>query len=451
MKVLLITKDKTLFTPESSSLKALQKMGEFVEQIHIVIFTDMSESYTVQKIDHKIFLYPTNSEAGLFSIRQAVNVAELQTLVSSRLMVDLIIADDPHYSAAVAYYLSRKHNKTFMVNVFENLSSDLADEGHFYAWVKKKISRYVLMHAHGIRVLSQVVAEAINAQIPNLEDRIYILPEPPKSEENEVTTNDIDIKARYPTFNLYIFTVVESQDKKIEKRLRIIIQTLLMRYPRAGLIVVDNNGLYKHNNTANLAWESGIRDLDFLYKNAHIFIDVSNQSKTGGALTGAALLGCPIVAAESPESTYMIHQGKNGFIADPDNPPEFCGRIAEIIETPGLRQSIRIFRYEMDQMMVDRTEVYEKSLASIWQKVSEEKAIFKPGAMEEYTKGFVYSLRNTREKMHEISKKLDKNIEVAGGKMKGPLSSHIKHKATSVFEGSPINEDFDTDNILRNR
>jgi glycosyltransferase involved in cell wall biosynthesis len=452
MRILLFTSDKTLFDDESKSLRDLIKAAEVSDIIHVVVLTKFGDKLENKSIAGKIFLYPTNSLGDLNSVREAIKIASFQTVISGKIMVDLVIADDPFFAGLAAHFMSRRHKVNYLLNVYESLDASLVEDKGFKLWKKVHISKYILPKCHGIRVFSQAVGESLNADFKDIEDKIYVLDLPLETgEEVKVEEEkDFNIKTKYPQFNLFVVTVVDTKNNTLLKRINTIGVTLRMRYPRIGVIVIDNQGLYKHVPSEVVVWEKGVRDLVSYYRGAHIYIDLSNETKTGRAITEAALTGCPIVAAESPASTFIVVPGENGFIANPDNPPEFCGRIAEIFETPGLKEKIRMFRHEVNQMTVRTVEEYGPSLLGIWQRVRSKHVMEEDSEdkIEKAAVGLVHTLKDTRAFVGKVAEKIDKDLAVAkdklnfeDGKRRKPLHQVDIHDDTKAF---------DVDTVIKN-
>ncbi len=449
MKILLVTTDQSYFS-EGPRLEELKKMTQYMEQIHVFVVTKEDDPYKLESFDGKIFIYPTKTGLGLWSVRKIASMATEQLTLDGQFIIDLIVADDPYHSSGAAYLLSRKYKKSFLINVGEDLSNALMEEDLLSGFVKKKISEYVLPRAHGVRVYDQSIGETLSTDFPILEDKIYVLPEPVELNVKGVEeTGSEDVKKNYPQFNLHLVTIVESKDKQLENRLLSIGQAVQLKYRRAGIIAIDNKSYYKHINTPFLVWEKGIRDLSSYYKGASIIIDVSNESRPGGALTQAALLGCPIVAAASPGANYIIRSGKNGFIANPDDLSDFVGRISEIVETPGLREMIKLFRHEMDERMAHSTEEYYPTLASIWKRAWETRASLEGSKVEEYATDLVYSLKGTRNLVSQVAEKISTDMSSVEKRLKDPLHA-TERKMSLVSVRDDDHGVFDVDSVMKN-
>lgn len=457
MKILIISTDTSLFNEGSRATEALKEAASLVEQIHVIVFTKKQEPYIAKNIFNKIFLYPTNSRGSLSSVYDAVSIAGLQTVFHGAPLFDVIEAGDPFYAGAVAYILSRKYKRNYLLGLTHRPEDDLFKEGSVSRRLKGRVAKYVLPRTSGVRVTSQALGEAVSADFPVLAEKIYILAEPVMQANFEASSEKIDLKVRYPDFNIILATNIDAPNKITIKRLVTLMKNMRIRYPRIGLLVIDNNdfykngfGLFKPEEVPYIIRETGIDNVALYYNSVQMFIDVSEESRPGGALTEAALCGCPIVAAPSPASAYTVRSGENGFVANPDNLAEFSGRIVEMFETPGLRESIKLFRYEVNRLITASTEQYFPTLIEIWKLVSKNENLLEPDNVEVYTSNLVHSLTSTRRYISEISEKVRNDIKNVGEKIKNDT---LNPQKKSPHSGHHIdyteNEVLDVTHILK--
>ena len=239
---------------------------------------------------------------------------------------------------------------------------------------------------------------------------------------------------------------MEPYKKDIVNRLDEIMKNLRLRYPRIGLLLIsDGIGVFKLNKSPYIAYEKSVDDIVSYFKSVNLFIDISKESKPGQALTQAALSGCPIVAARSPASDYIIKDGENGFIADPSNMADFSGRIVELLETPGLSQKIKLMRYEVDEIHANNTEDYWKALGEMWKVNSVQLANeeIEDDTLESYTTDLVHTLKYTRDFANKVQRKIMK----AGSDVAKKVSTRNRKPRTALSIHDE-NEVFDIDSIV---
>jgi glycosyltransferase involved in cell wall biosynthesis len=459
MKILSITDDTTLFDEKSASYKNLLKASELVEQIHVVVQCFKHQGLKMQNIKNKIFLYPTNSRSRWTMVLDAATLAERQAVIASQLTTDFIEAANPYEAGVAAYLLSKRYKKNLLVNVFQSVESVTLEKSRFSAWFMRQMANYVLSRVHFVRVPSQLVGEAVCAERPHLETRIYILPLP-KNEDSiaEAASLGEDLHAKYPQFNVIALSVLEVGDKQTVESLLAVAGHLRARYARFGLVIIDLVRSYnkrvrgiKKLELPYVAWEEGAASLQSYYKVANFFIDTSRDTKPGGPMTEAALVGCPIVAAESPAASFIIHPGENGFTSDPDTPMAFAEQVMRIIETPGLRESIRLFRYEAEKINAKSEISYWPSLGEIWKIAATQEVNIETNSLEKYASELVHTLEYTRKYTRELKKEVKKDVLQVEQKINQARIKAIR-KPTSPFrdaesDGTAV---FDVDAIIKN-
>ena len=176
-------------------------------------------------------------------------------------------------------------------------------------------------------------------------------------------------------------------------------------------------------------------DLAPYYRGAHIYLDISTRGNGSNNMIKAALAGCPIISAPNPSASSIVKENENGFVINSDNLNEIISKIREIVETPGLKESIRLFRHQTEEMFAQTREQYWPTLIEIWKIVSEKKADTPDNEIEEYASRFVYTLKRTRKYMYEASKKVE-NLE-------GKLKNKIKMPGVERRKGGPPRHLFD--------
>lgn len=446
MRVLLISRDKNLFNDTSADYKRLVELSQVVEQIHVVVLTEEKDGLAIKK-GEKVFLYPTNSSSGSGrrQARDAVRLAELEMVISSKLLVDVIDADDRCECALAAYRLSRKYKVKFLVKwSIENKSQG-------FLW--KRFSNYALAQATGIRVRSQAEGEALSADKQSLADKVFILEEPLTGGVDEAA---VDLRAKYPQSNLFLLTVIDSKNKKRDQYLSGLITLLQTRYRGIAIVVIDNENLYRGEKLPNILIERGVKNVSGYLKSVQMYINLSETSKPGGPMTEAAIMGVSVVAVPSEESAYILRNEENGYIVDWGNLNVFAGRVVEILETPGLRERLKLFRHEVLEMGEAKRADYVGSRLGIWKKVLETEDELDSSKVEVYAHGVVKTLRGAREDMRHAAEKVEHKVSSVGEsfKAKGRLKNREPIGPIEPLKSEKIsldNHELDIDSVLDNK
>jgi glycosyltransferase involved in cell wall biosynthesis len=76
------------------------------------------------------------------------------------------------------------------------------------------------------------------------------------------------------------------------------------------------------------------------YARADLFVNPSVTENFCTANNEALASGTPVVAAFAPSTTEQVYPGKNGFLAEPNNPKDFAQKVIEFLENPELRAEL---------------------------------------------------------------------------------------------------------------
>lgn len=454
MKILQISKDKSLFSGSGPAYDELMKMAtqpiepghptqpdqlsapkqpgessktnqtnqtdlseqtaqtDRIEEIHVIIQTLKTDQFEIKKVGTKVFLYPTNSSSPFFYIKDTISIAKYQLTLKFRLIVDLISAEDSLTGGLAAYFISWKYGKNFIIGVHQHFEDMVAKDNFFTKAVKRDIQKLLMNKATGIRVSMQTIGEELYGHSPEFASKIYILPFVKELEEFREAITNINIHDTFKQFNIILLL----SDRKIPfrtiKSAKNIVNELRHRYPRIGLVVIGKmkwpliSSARKFFLPSSIAFGKRIKDMTSYYRTANVFIDttiargtkrhanasVKNNhelsstspmlsSKTSNPeITNAALAGCPMVVARTLESELIVRDSENGFISDPRNVKLFARKIIDILEQNGLREQMRIARFEITEVYGKSLEGYIERLTGIWQacKTIQEKKVHIP-------------------------------------------------------------------------
>lgn len=374
MKVLILSQDSDIFKPGSRAYQEVIKCSEYVEELHVIVLNRRKERHLPLQISPKSFIYPTNSRFRLFFLWDILKVAESQTLWQSKLIADIICAQNSFITSLGAYLLSRKYRRNYIVDIYDSGWLN-KDRNIFIKTLENRLLGRIFERSAGIRVTSQIYGEIISANNRQLEKKIFILPFVNTSVEKDDSLGSksrVDIRQRFSQFNIILLAARSLMSVKDLKKLRDIISRLRLRYSRIGLVV--------NTRVRNRFWHpfftsflpkyilvDKIPDQNlFNYKNVNVFIDVSSDSIESNNIIYAIHAGYPVVASNSAENENIIRNGENGFTADPRNLDLFAGRVAEILETPGLREIMHLYQYDITDLYGTNEDDYYKRLINIW-------------------------------------------------------------------------------------
>lgn len=377
MKVLILSKDKSLFSPESVAYQDVLRSSEHVAEMHVVVFTTKKDLHVFSKVSDNLFIYPTNSAHRWFSIWDVFNIVKSQMFWKSSIVIDLICARDSLRAIIAAYFLSKKHKKNYTIDISDNGFLFHNSKNMLKSGIRARIFDFMFAKASAIRVTSQTQGEMIYARNPSLGKKIFILPLLDLQIKPEGTTTEtgvhLDIHEKYKQFNLIL--LVESQFMNIQdlKRAKTIMHELRLRYPRIGLVIVSEiknsvrHPFFMKSLPDYIVIEYKTAESIFYCQNANIFIDIGGSDYGGEELIRAIHAGCPVIASDTSTNTNLVQDGENGFICDPQKTKLFARKVMDILETRGLRERMHMYRYNITDLYgTDQTDYY-KRLVTIWE------------------------------------------------------------------------------------
>ena len=374
--MLILSEDKSIFSPKSVAHQDILRCSENVDQLHVIIFTKKKDPYTFFKVSDKLFLYPTNSSSYFLSIWDVFNIVRSQIFWKFGIVVHLICARDSLRSVLVAYFLSRKYKRNYIIDILVNSFFLNNSKSVFTSNIKNKLFDFVFRKASAIRVISQDRGEIISARNPLLEKKIFILP-PLDLQKNVNETGSemdvrVDIHKKFKQFNIILLAVSQFLSIKDLKLAKHIMDELHLRYPQMGLVIsfrINNIGwhpFFMRSLPKYIVMEEKT-DTNVYYQNANIFIDIQSDNQDTKELIYAINTGSPVVVSKTPINTNIIRDGQNGFIVDIKKPNLFVRKVMDILETPGLREMMHIYRYDITDLYGTNPEDYYKRLITIWE------------------------------------------------------------------------------------
>ncbi len=376
MNILILSENKDIFNPHSKAFLDIQRMNESTDAIHVIVCTSKKDPYTVTKISEKLFLYPTHSNSRLSTWKAIFNIVKSEIIWKSECIAHLIIAEDSLLLAHAAYKLSQKYKRNYMVTLYENTLLTYGAKNPFTRRFYTKMLDRIYAHASAIQVETQLQGEIISSRNHSLEKKIFILPF-----VNTITSapqkvalegHSVDLRKKFPQFNIIVLAYIPALGTQDLKRAKAIMVELHNRYPRMGLVIVSEKknfsrfSLFAPSLPPHIVTVENATGAESYFESSTVFIDSENESHEVSALIRAIHAGCVPVVSPTKENLGIIRDGENGFIVDPKKPNLFARKIMEVLETPGLRMKMRMYRYDITDLYGNNPEDYYTRLFSIW-------------------------------------------------------------------------------------
>jgi glycosyltransferase involved in cell wall biosynthesis len=390
MKVLTIGMDRKLFDNDSEVLARTIEYSKRMEELHIVVYTLRSKSFFPVHKDN-LHIYPTNSTSRYMYMYDAYKFGKKIMEENKFVRGDSVIStQDPYESGIPGFFLSRKFNFSWLVQVHSDFFSPYFAESSFYNTVGALVARFLIPRANGLRVVSQNILDSIHKKIPSLLKKkqeyipfsTLVLPifVDIKKIKNTVLDPEKDLKKKFPQFNFFFLMASRLTKEKEISTAIIALREVLKHFPRAALVIAGagpelfalNNlakGLGISDNVLFLGWQDQ-ESLVSLFKSANVFLLTSRYEGYGLTLIESAACGVPIITTPVGVARDIFKDGENSFVCDVGNATCFADRMYGLIQDNSKRQLFKIAIqetlnsvYESSNILITREQYVDKYIS----------------------------------------------------------------------------------------
>lgn len=334
--------------------------GKYVDSLDIVVFS--KRKYKKNKISNNVWAIPTDSCCKLTYMLDAYKQGEA---ILKNKKIDLIAAQDPHFTGVVACGLSKHFKVPFTVNAH----GDFFGSKHWRQeqWRNKilyYLGKFIVRQANGIRVTSEVIKKSVSVILNEAKrseesrdpsqaqddrnSKIQIIPTPVDLKKFQkfdfAQVNKIKEKYQDRQIVLFVGRLVKAKDlpvllkavKKIETKFTLLIigkgeeeKELKSLRDRLGLQdVIDFIGRVDYDDLPNY-----YRACDFL-------VLPSNNESFGKVLLEVAMAEKTAVVTDTAGAKEIIENKKNGFVVPIGNIDKLAEKISELLKNQNLAEQM---------------------------------------------------------------------------------------------------------------
>lgn len=305
MKVLSISMDRGLFTPDSAVHARTVKYGELVDELHIIVFSHKQHELVETRIGENVHVYPTQSSHKLLYIVNAFFIG-LRVLKKIKDEETLVTTQDASETGIVGLLLSKTKSVPLHIQIHVDIFSQAFAKESTLNRVRVMLARLTLRHTARIRVVSDRIKQSLIEHFgEEIESCIDVLPI-----FVELATQEKPVRRTYTHSGkqidrrILIVARLESE-KNVGLALHVLADTLPDN-PTARLVIAGDGSerealeerarqLHISNSVDFLGWTT---DLTEEYMHADVYLQTSNYEGYGLALVEAAATGCPIVTTD---------------------------------------------------------------------------------------------------------------------------------------------------------
>ncbi len=372
LKVLMISTDRNILVTGSDVSERIKEYGGLVEELHIVLLSDVDHGLVERSLSNNVWVYPTGSSSKyLRSIDAAKKGKELVLEKKFVRGKSLITTQDPFECGWAGLKIKNKWRLPLEVQLHTdpfspNFSGTLN-------WFRKRVAKKVLKKADSIRVVSEFLKSRISNLTQAPISALPIFVEKEKIERGEVK---FDVHARYPWHFIILMVCRLEEEKNLPLALEIL-SRVREKYKDAGLLIVGSGS--KEDELKSLVNKIGLNgavefagwqtDLTSFYRTSNIFLQTSSYEGYGLALVEAGLNGLPVVTTPVGLAQELVH-GKDAYIYPHTNLGLFVEGILDLIEHTEKRENLRLnLKNTLENRLMSK-EVFLEKMRENWEAVS---------------------------------------------------------------------------------
>src|SRR3989344_5770716 len=339
LRVISIGNDRQIFTPESAVAKRVISYGQLFGEYHVIVFALKNKGFSVFKLSHNVYVYPTNSTNRFWYITDAVKIGK-EIAKGIFFGESVISTQDPYDTGPAGLILKWLTGLHLQIQVHADIFSKKFYDGSFLNGLRLYISRLTLSRADGIRVVREKIAEDLANKLKIKRGKIAILPifvDINKIRNAPITLN---LKEKYPHWEKIILVASRlTEEKGVDKAIRAFAR-IAKRFPNTLMVVVGDGAEKKKLRAlaqklipaGQIIFESWQEDLYSYYKTASVFLNTSKFEGFGMALVEAAAAGCPIVTTEVGVAQDLFHDGRSALICPVGDEVFLANKLTDLLE-----------------------------------------------------------------------------------------------------------------------
>jgi glycosyltransferase involved in cell wall biosynthesis len=235
MKLLMISMDRKIFDPNSAVAKRQIEYAKKYEEVHIIIFT--KKGFKESTLGSNIFVYPTNSISRWLYVFDALKLGRF--IVEKRNIGD-VSCDNPFETGLVGALIKNRHPVSLELQIHTDIGSPYFQNFNTLNKLRTKISKYTLLRADHIRVVSYRIQEYLSIIVEP--SRIEVRPIVVDTEKIKNAQITVDLHKKYPQFSKI---VLMSSRLEPEKNIGMALEAfkkVVEQVPQAGLVILGTGG-----------------------------------------------------------------------------------------------------------------------------------------------------------------------------------------------------------------
>lgn len=324
VRLLILTRNTTVREFGSFAQRHMLELGKVFAEIHVIMLVEAGEEETVAtvRLADNIWLYSTESEAWWRTPIDAYRIANEQIAFAGGFRADVIVAEDPFESGVAAYFIGRKHKRSFQIHLLEDIYDPSFEDRDEHNSMRMFVSRHVFNRTTCVRTFGEFVRASLLEEYPKLASCTEVLPTYYNLRAWRDTVPTFKLTERYPQIKFIMLHVSSMQVRSHTSEVVISVAGLLHRYPTIGLVIVGSGPLRAaiEKQVISLGIQNQVKfepmteDVISHMKSAHILIHLSEDSEEDYVVLQAATVRLPMVASVASIANSLFIDGESALL-----------------------------------------------------------------------------------------------------------------------------------------
>ena len=377
MRVLMISYDRNMFTEGSDAHANVLSYGEFMDELHVIVFSRKAHNLEKKKIGDNIWLYPTSGSPAWMSIFKAISIGKKIK------NIDIITTQDPFEAGLVGYILKLAHRVPLQLQLHgDYFSSDYWRRESVLNGGRRVVGEILLRQADCIRVVSGRIEQSL-VELGISEKRIVRNPIAISPEYFSEKDPKQDLHKENPAADFIFLSMARLVPVKNLGLLINAFHTVLKAHPKATLVLVGSGPEEKKlkHIAAEYKIEKGVvfmpwtEDPYSLYKTADAYVLSSNYEGWGKVVIEAMATGLSVIMTDVGCAREVVEDKESGLIVPVGNKEKLAEAMKTMIEQNALRQKLEQNARERARGLPSQAAyltTYKESLSACQNKNNEE-------------------------------------------------------------------------------
>lgn len=331
----MISTARNILETKSRDRERMRLYANHVEQLHIVLFTQRSQSSEGEIHDGNLHIYPTHSRNKFTIVLDAFQIG--RKLAKQKRQTRLIIsAQDPLWTGWLAWMISKVRNTELHIQ----LHGDYFGPGWSKHSVRRKIAQslisILLRRTPAIRVVSERIKQSLLKQGIQ-EKKITVLPIRPELERFLERTHTPKEKPPYTLLFIGRFApekdverILEAFRVVYEKRKDISLRLVGQGELKDAYIAY----IKKHNLEQVVTIEEWNENVPEVMVNADVFLLASKHEAYGLVLLEAMAVGLPIITTDVGCVGELLKDKEHGLVVYENGVAAYARTIESLLNDP---------------------------------------------------------------------------------------------------------------------